>query len=91
MAPAPDRMLRFIALVLVALAAIAAANGLRESAARRPETRVEDAAGEASAELRRCRDLTFGQADGDATCKAAWAESRRRFLSAPASQHGLQD
>ncbi|UUP17832.1 putative entry exclusion protein TrbK-alt [Nitratireductor thuwali] len=80
----PDRILRLVSFGLGALTALFAAVELANTAA--PEVPVEPSAGDdpLQEELTRCRTMTPEDMNTDTTCRAAWAEHRRRFLGLPA-------
>ncbi len=86
---------RAVGFALVAAAIVAATLHFRRDVPRVPQASPATASPRLTEELRRCQALA-AQATDDAACEAAWAESRRRFLtydlaprdaaSAPASQ-----
>lgn len=87
----PVRILvRIAAVALVAAAIIRAAVALTDTRISRsaftdPNT---TATAPLDRELERCRHLTPEQA-GNAACRRAWAESRRRFLGSARQEQGL--
>lgn len=73
---------RMLAVLVFGAAVAFAAAALREDGTEEPTPSpvLRHPGGEPmSGELARCRDLGPAAA-GDATCQAAWAENRRRFL-----------
>ncbi|MFZ5610301.1 MAG: putative entry exclusion protein TrbK-alt [Pseudomonadota bacterium] len=80
MRSSPDQIIRFIAIALGGLAALFAAVELANTVA--PEKPASPSASNDPllAELSRCRTLTPEELETDTTCRAAWAEQRRRFL-----------
>jgi conjugative transfer region protein TrbK len=75
---------RAVGFALVAIAIVAAALHFRtsESHVQGPNVSPATASDPLTAELQRCQVLAT-QAKDDATCEAAWAESRRRFFTYP--------
>ncbi|MDF0601642.1 putative entry exclusion protein TrbK-alt [Psychromarinibacter sp. C21-152] len=76
----PDHILRLVAFGLAAIAALFAAVELANTVT--PQAPLEPSAGDdpLQAELSRCRTMTPEDMNTDTTCRAAWAEQRRRFL-----------
>jgi len=73
---------RAIGFALVAVAIVVATLHFREAPSRLPVQAPSAAAAidPLADELKRCQVLA-AQAKDDATCEAAWAESRRRFFT----------
>ncbi|MFA7307479.1 MAG: putative entry exclusion protein TrbK-alt [Hyphomicrobium sp.] len=73
---------RAVGFALVAIAIIAATPHFREAPLRSPDHAASPAATSdpLSDELNRCQVLA-AQAEDDAGCEAAWAESRHRFFT----------
>jgi conjugative transfer region protein TrbK len=73
---------RAIGFALVAVAIVVATLRFREAPSRLPVQAPSPAAAidPLADELKRCQVLA-AQAKDDATCEAAWAESRRRFFT----------
>lgn len=76
----PDQILRLVAFGLGALAAFFAAAELANTVM--PQAPLEPSAGDdpLQAELARCLSITPEELETDMSCRAAWAEHRRRFL-----------
>ena len=75
---------RAVGFALVAVAIVAATLHFRQDAQRFQGSRVSPGAASdpLTEELQRCQALA-AQAKDDEACEAAWAESRRRFLTYP--------
>lgn len=80
MRSSPDHIIRLVAIALGGLAALFAAVELANTVA--PETSSVPPVTDdpLQAELSRCRTMTSEELEADTTCRAAWAEQRRRFL-----------
>lgn len=81
----PDRVLTLIAIAMgglvLLMAAVELGKAVREDVAAPVMPAADDPL---RAELTRCRSLTPEELATDNGCRAAWAENRRRFFSAPA-------
>ncbi|WP_103220591.1 putative entry exclusion protein TrbK-alt [Roseibium marinum] len=83
MRSSPDQIIRLVAVALGGLAALFAAVELANTVA--PETPARPSASNdpLQAALASCRTMTPEELDTDKSCRAAWAEQRRRFLGLP--------
>jgi conjugative transfer region protein TrbK len=86
MRSSPDHILRHIAFGLGGLAALAAAVELANTVAPEKPSPSATSNDPLQAELARCLSMTPEDLDTDTTCRAAWAEHRRRILGQPADQ-----
>jgi conjugative transfer region protein TrbK len=81
----PDRVLKLIAFAMGGLVLLVAAMELGKAVREDVAAPVMPAADDPlRAELARCRSLTPEELATETACRAAWAENRRRFFSAPA-------
>lgn len=71
---------RVVGFALVAAAIAAATLHFREHEPRGVQASPAAASGPLTEELHRCQAVA-ARAEDDAACEAAWAESRRRFLT----------
>jgi len=80
----PDTVLKLIAFAMGGLVLLMAAIELKTALTLEEpasvKRRIDDPL---RRELARCRTLTPEQFETDTTCRAAWAENRRRFFGQP--------
>ena len=83
MRSSPDQIIRLVAIALGGLAALFAAVELANTVTSETPARPSASDDPLQAELSRCRTMTPEELETDTTCRAAWAEQRRRFLALP--------
>jgi conjugative transfer region protein TrbK len=80
----PDTVLKLIAFAMGRLVLLMAAIELKTALTLEESASVERRTDDPlRRELARCRTLTPEQFETDTTCRAAWAENRRRFFGQP--------
>ncbi|WP_084417743.1 putative entry exclusion protein TrbK-alt [Henriciella litoralis] len=83
MRSSPDQIIRPVAIALGGLAALFAAVELANTVTPETPSVPPVTNNPLQAELSRCRTVTPEELEIDTTCRAAWAEQRRRFLGLP--------